>query len=77
MWIEDDGTPVPILWPEGFTARFDPVELIGPDGEVVAREGDVVRGSGGSHPVEMEQCDMGKDRAFRLNEVGVATTGEE
>jgi hypothetical protein len=34
------------LWPEGYHVTFDPVRLWGPDGEVVAEEGDVVRVQG-------------------------------
>lgn len=33
----------PILWPAGSSARFVPdLEVIGPDGDVVAREGDLM-----------------------------------
>ncbi len=48
-WVEDDqGKKLSIIWPNGFSARFDPsVSLIGPRGDVVARDGDVLDLTGG------------------------------
>jgi|GEM_PF-4250492 len=40
-WVEtDDGTRHEVLYPEGYTVEFDPLRLLGPDGEVIAQEGD-------------------------------------
>lgn len=40
--MEDgQGKKLTILWPNGFGARFDPkLALIGPTGDVIARDGD-------------------------------------
>jgi hypothetical protein len=41
-----DGTTQQLSWPPGTSARFAPdLEVIGPDGSVLAREGAVVTGS--------------------------------
>lgn len=44
----------PLVWPKGFTAyrRDGEVTLYGPDGEVVATEGDTVQSGGGEVPVD-------------------------
>jgi hypothetical protein len=36
-----------MLWPADWSVRFDPVELITPQGEVFAREGDFLFAGGG------------------------------
>jgi len=36
------------LWPLGFRVRFNPTELIGPEGRVLATEGDLLSFAGGS-----------------------------
>jgi len=41
-----DGTERPLSWRPGTSARFVPeLEVIGPDGEVVAREGAAITGT--------------------------------
>jgi hypothetical protein len=41
-----DGTAHPVVWMPGTSARFTPdLEVIGPDGRVIAREGDQISGS--------------------------------
>ncbi len=37
----------PAIWPAGWKVRFDPTELLAPDGRLFAREGDVLKGGGG------------------------------
>jgi hypothetical protein len=39
-----------MLWPADWSIRFDPLELITPDGEVFAREGDFLFANGGLNP---------------------------
>lgn len=42
-WLETgDAGRHEILWPDGYQVQFEPVQLLGPDGEVVASEGDRV-----------------------------------
>ena len=46
-WIARVGRTA-VRWPGGFTARFVPdLELVGPDGAVIAREGDLINLGGG------------------------------
>jgi hypothetical protein len=47
-WIGDEG-PVAELWPAGWQVRFNPTELIAPDGTVFAHEGDVINAGGGGN----------------------------
>lgn len=49
VWVEDaQGKKLSILWPNGFSARFDPdLSLIGGSGQVVARAGDLLDLGGG------------------------------
>lgn len=44
-WLGDAFRPM--LWPAGYQVRLDPVELIAPDGAVVALEGEKVSAGGG------------------------------
>lgn len=74
VWIsvteQDEGPRGAIRWPEGFGARFDPLELIGPDNTVIAREGDylVMAGGGGYAvgPDTDQRCLFGSDEAFQV-----------
>lgn len=74
VWLEDPSTGdrVAVVWPPGFAARFDPVELLGPDGAVVARDGDHVGLGGGFLSHEGARCDLGMDRYWLASNVGVA-----
>lgn len=44
-WLGSDRPP--FLWPQGYHVRFDPTELLAPNGRVVAREGERVQAGGG------------------------------
>jgi hypothetical protein len=50
-WI---GERKPTTWPENYKVRFAPTELIGPDGEVAAVEGDEITSGGGFSPSDRE-----------------------
>lgn len=45
------GTRTSAIWPYGFRGYRDPLRLVGPDGRLVARVGDVLSVGGGSPPV--------------------------
>jgi hypothetical protein len=49
---------ISILWPPGYSARFDQPRLVGPGGEVVAHAGDVIEASGGFKDVALERCQV-------------------
>jgi hypothetical protein len=40
----------PMLWPGGYRVRLHPVQLIGPQGQVIANEGDILSSGGGEIP---------------------------
>lgn len=74
FWLDSlavDGPPfrISVAWPPGFHARWDPPQLLGPDGTVVAEPGDEMALGGGRHPA-LGRCmvsDPGSD-AFGANE---------
>lgn len=59
VWLETDDGHVEVVWPEGYTASADPVELRGPDDEVVAAEGDEVRIEGAMADDRVSVCQVG------------------
>jgi hypothetical protein len=64
-----DGTPV--IWPAGFTARYakdGKVEVLGPNGSVIAREGDILYFSGGMLPSRSSPCTLSASGAFVIME---------
>jgi hypothetical protein len=48
VWVESAGIKTHVVWPAGFTALLDPLEIVDADGKVVAREGDVIEVGGGA-----------------------------
>jgi hypothetical protein len=46
-WMATPNQGTVYLWPEGYRVRFHPTELIGPNGKVVARQGQEVNAGGG------------------------------
>jgi hypothetical protein len=60
VWVEaDDGNYEVIEWPAGYEAQPDPVQLLGPDGEVVAEEGTLLRLDGRVAEDMMSICQVG------------------
>jgi hypothetical protein len=48
VWLQGrDGSLVPVAWPRGYHARFDPLELLDAQGRCVARGGEMVQVGGG------------------------------
>jgi hypothetical protein len=64
LWIDVSGAPVTIVWPHGYRARFDPARLIGPDGDVVAYEGQELTLGGGWHTTAGSRCSVGARSFF-------------
>lgn len=59
-WVDgDDGVRYEVQYPEGFEVRFDPVEVVGPDGAVVATDGDEVVVVGAVGDGMMSFCQVG------------------
>jgi hypothetical protein len=58
IWVErDSGKIVPVVWPAGYRARLDPLELLDPVGRVVAVAGTVISVPGGLMPADPERPD--------------------
>lgn len=70
LWLEEDGVRQPVLWPREYVARFAPVQLLDGNGNVVASEGDAIRGSGGYGPFEeMTRCRLEQNEVARLSQI--------
>lgn len=59
VWVEADDGRYEVLWPQGWQADADPVELRNPDGDVIAREGDEVRVTGAEATDVATTCQVG------------------
>ncbi len=60
---------MPVVWPAGFHARLDPLELLNAEGEVVARAGDWISVAGAEMPAGPESpCMLGQDCAFHVQD---------
>ena len=67
-WLETDAEGrVEPRWPDGYRVAFDPVRLLGPDGEIVAEAGDTVRVTGMVADDVMTICQVGP--VFEVTEV--------
>lgn len=66
--VADGGEQYEVIYPDGYEIRFDPVELLGPDGEVVASEGDEVTVTGRVATDRMSICQVGT--IFEADSVG-------
>lgn len=62
-------SPVAVVWPAGYQARREPgggIEVTGPDGSVVIREGDRFRAGGGYSESKGLPCTLGAAGAFGI-----------
>jgi hypothetical protein len=75
----DPANRVAIGWPFGFRALVNPLRIVGPDGQVLARVGDLVEAGGGGSPsgealtAEQDPCRIG--RFFAVGEVAATVGG--
>lgn len=60
VWLDTDDGRVEAVWPDGYTASADPVELRGPDDEVVATAGEEVRIEGSVADDRVSVCQVGR-----------------
>jgi hypothetical protein len=62
VWLEVEGAKRSVVWPAGFSARFDPLELVGPAGESLARSGDLLVLDAADVPnFAMDRCRVSQD----------------
>jgi hypothetical protein len=68
LWLQDTGDrKIPVIWPAGFHARLDPLEVLDASGNVVAQEGQYLVVQGGY--VQADPADpftLGRSRAFSI-----------
>lgn len=65
FWVTTPGARTALVWPSGFSAAVDPLAILGPDGQTLARPGDSISLGGGS-PIggaspapELDPCGLG------------------
>jgi hypothetical protein len=70
LWMRSDtGIRTPVLWPAGYHARLNPLEVLNASGELFARAGEHLVLGGGFHPVDPDDpCSLGRDSAFYVQE---------
>jgi hypothetical protein len=66
VWVRrESGEIVPVVWPAGFRARLDPLELLNAQGAIAAAAGDRINVCGGLMPVDPGRpCSLGLDNTF-------------
>jgi hypothetical protein len=66
LWMRSDtGNRIPLLWPEGYHARLDPLEVLKADGQPFARGGEhLVLGGGFRSADPDDPCSLGRDQVF-------------
>jgi hypothetical protein len=67
-WLETEQDRIQVRYPEGYRVAFDPLRLLGPDGAVVAREGEQVTITGSPAQALLTVCQVGE--LWQADEVG-------
>lgn len=70
-WLDADDGRFEVLYPDGYEIAFEPVRLLGPDGDTVAEEGDALRVAGHVAEDRMSVCQVGT--IFQATEVLAGT----
>jgi hypothetical protein len=70
LWMRaDTGNRIPVLWPAGYHARLDPLEVLNASGQVFARAGERLVLGGGFRPADLDDpCSLGRDRVFYVQD---------
>lgn len=66
-WLDTDEGRFEVRYPQGYDIAFEPVRLLGPDGDPVAEEGETVRVRGRVAGDLMTVCQVGP--VFQASEV--------
>ena len=70
VWLADRGEVIPVIWPYGYSARLDPLEILDRHGTVLAREGDLLIVGGGQISADPDRpCGLGQDHAFVISTI--------
>ncbi|MEX2619756.1 MAG: hypothetical protein WD250_06015 [Egibacteraceae bacterium] len=71
VWLEAGDGRYEVVYPDGYQVAFDPVRLLGPEGETVAGEGDTLRVEGQVVEDRVSVCQVGT--IFHATAVGTGT----
>lgn len=66
-WLETDDGRYEVMYPDGYEIAFDPLRLLGPDGDTIAAEGEPVRVGGTVGDDMVSACQVGT--IFQATEV--------
>ena len=67
VWLTSRGITIPVIWPPGYQARLNPLEILSPAGTVIAREGDTLTIGGGLIDVDpASPCSLERSSAFAI-----------
>jgi hypothetical protein len=67
VWLTSRGITIPVIWPPGYQARLNPLEILSPAGTVIAREGDTLTVGGGLIDVDpASPCSLERSSAFAI-----------
>ncbi len=65
VWlVGNESRRIPVVWPSGFRARRNPLELLDSHGTVVARGGERIKLTGGLGPAKHGRSMLGQKEAF-------------
>jgi hypothetical protein len=59
VWLDTGGERLEVLWPQGYRADVDPIELRDPSGAVIAMEGDRLAVEGAPATEQLSACQTG------------------
>jgi hypothetical protein len=68
VWLTGPGITTPVIWPPGYQAHLNPLEILSPAGTVIAREGDALTVGGGLIDVDRASpCSLEQSSAFAIS----------
>jgi hypothetical protein len=70
LWMRSEvAARTPLVWPAGYHARLDPLEVLNAKGEPIARAGEhLVLGGGFESADPDDPCSLGRDSAFYVQD---------
>jgi hypothetical protein len=68
VWLTGPGITIAVIWPPGYQARLNPLEILSPAGTVIARDGDTLTVGGGLiHVDPASPCSLEQSSAFAIS----------
>jgi hypothetical protein len=70
VWLAGPSKALAVIWPHGYQARLNPLEILSPAGAVIAREGDTLTVGGGLIDVDpASPCSLQRSSAFAISSI--------